>query len=80
VKSIEFSDEGPFAALNAARAYLQEEGYSVGSPCNTDPIGVKRGQWDIAKWRNLSSRDKALLDGRLEGNFRNGPVTLVLKA
>jgi hypothetical protein len=34
---------------------------------STSPRGIKKGQWDIQKWRNLDSDDKRILDGILIG-------------
>ena len=42
---------------------LQDAGYSVGRFQGVDPLGFKKGNWDIQKWRNLYPEHKALLDG-----------------
>jgi hypothetical protein len=47
------------------------------------PIGIKLadkdlGDWDIAKWHNLSNNDKRNLDGLIIGDKRNGPVTVLI--
>ncbi|MGK0158800.1 hypothetical protein [Pseudomonas mosselii] len=74
-----FDQEGTFQALYAAQNWLRENGYSYGSTCRDEPIGVMKGEWDIAKWRNLSRQDVAGLDGVLLGSPRNGPMELKLK-
>lgn len=74
-----FDQEGTFQALYAAQNWLRENGYSYGSTCREEPIGVMKGEWDIAKWRNLSRQDIAGLDGALFGSARNGPIKLKLK-
>ncbi|MBA6068357.1 hypothetical protein [Pseudomonas mosselii] len=74
-----FDQEGTFQALYAAQNWLRENGYSYGSTCRDQPIGVMKGEWDIAKWRNLSRQDIAGLDGVLFGSPCNGPIELKLK-
>lgn len=43
------------------------------------PVAVLKGDWSIAKWKNLSKKEIDVLDGRVYGDFRNGPVTVELK-
>jgi hypothetical protein len=78
--SREFKSESTFGAHSAAERFCRELGFSVGRMCNVKPIGIKRGSWDIQKWRNLSSSDKKLMDGVIvprEGfRFRGGPVVV----
>jgi hypothetical protein len=75
-----FTGHVPFEAMNACRAWLDERGYSYGSTCVMNPTGVLKGDFDIAKWRNLTRKEIAALDGQINGNTRDGPVTLVLKS
>lgn len=70
---------GEFAACNAAEAWCKENGISVGTTCRDLPRGLKRGDYDIAKWRNLSAADIAVMDGQMTGDMRNGPVTVTMK-
>ena len=75
-----FDQTGDFEAYNAACSWLKEQGYSVGRMQREEPIGVKKGDWDIAKWRNLSQVDIAGLDGTITGDSkRTGPITVELK-
>jgi hypothetical protein len=73
-----FTDKGAFDAYNGAESYCKSLGLSVGRMCAGLPTGLKKGGYDIQKWRNLSFEDKALLDGVLMGDFRNGPVAVYL--
>lgn len=75
-----FTGDAPFEAMNACRKWLEERGYSYGSTCVMNPTGVLKGDFDIAKWRNLTRKEIAELDGQIIGNTRQGPVTLVLKS
>lgn len=68
-----------WGAIALAEEWCRENGISVGRMCGNSPIGIKRGAYTIQKWRNLSSEDIARLDGTIEGDFRNGPVTVNLK-
>ena len=77
---IKFDQTGDFAAVNAARIWLQEHGYSYGSMCMDMPIGILKGSWAIAKWRNLTPKERKQLDGQLiSKDFRDGPVVIQLK-
>lgn len=74
-----FKGEAPFEALHACSQWLEERGYSRGSTCALYPTGVLFGDWDIAKWKNLTKKEIAALDGHITGDTRDGPVTLHLK-
>lgn len=74
-----FDQKGTFEALHAAQRWLRERGYSYGSTCACYPVGVLHGDYLIAKWRNLTRQERAELDGALDGDFREGPLTLRLK-
>ena len=71
----EISPHDDFAAVNAAEKWLRENGYSVGVMQAHSPRGIIKGDVIIAKWRNLSSKDRAELDGEMIGG-RGGPVTI----
>jgi hypothetical protein len=66
-----------FKAITEARKFLDEQGFSVAHMQAGAPMGIKKGVWDIQKWRNLSDSDKKLMDGVILGNFRNGPITVI---
>lgn len=52
-----------FDAYYKALAFLKTSGYSYGSMCGDEPIGIMKGDYRIAKWKNLSKEDKKELDG-----------------
>ena len=79
-KTITFTQGGTFEALEAAKAWLTENGYSYGSSQRDGPTAIKKGDCAISKWRNLSAGDRAVMDGTMDGDFRNGPVTIRIKA
>lgn len=79
-KKIQFTGTKTFEALDAAQDYLRKNGYSFGSLQRQAPIAIKKGDYIIGKWRNLSVSDKAEMDGIIEGDFRDGPVEIKFKA
>lgn len=77
---IEFKQTGTFQALYAAEAWCRENGISVGQSCATGPTGLLFGKFDwIAKWRNLTPKERAELHGTMTGDFREGPVSINMK-
>lgn len=76
---IEFNDAGDFEAYNEAKKWCNNNGYSVGSMCGPEPIGLKKGEHYIGKWRNLSQKDLNELDGTMTGNMRDGPIVIEIK-
>lgn len=71
---------GDFQGFYAAEKWCRENGYSVGSMQRDDPIGILRGDVCIAKWRHLTKAERDALDGTIEGDKRNGPVYVHLRA
>lgn len=75
-----FSGTNPkddFGDVRSAERWLAENGYSVGHGQRGCPRGILIGDFDIQKWRNLSKRDIADLDGQMTGG-RGGPVEVRL--
>ena len=77
---ITFNQEGVFEAYRAACKWCEENGYSHGSMCRDMPIGLLKGNWQIAKWRNLDSSERESLAGTMScvTSFRESPVHIVL--
>ena len=78
---ITFTQDGEFSAYYTATKWLQDHGYSYGSMCMDMPIGILKGSWCIAKWRNLSSEERQQLDGTISciNTFREAPIHVVIK-
>jgi hypothetical protein len=74
-----FDQIGTFQALYAAEAWCREQGISYGSGCAGCPVGLMYGDYLVAKWRNLSQEEIRALDGRMTGNFRQGPIVIDIK-
>ena len=76
-----FTGDKAFAAFEEAVTFCKERDFSVGRMQREAPVGVKKGDWDIQKWRNLDFEDKKLMDGFIVGlDKRNGPVGVLLFA
>ncbi len=75
----QFAEAGTFEALYACQKWLRDNGYSYGSTSRMGPMPVLKGDFCIAKWHNLTKAEKQALDGYVDGDFREGPLTLRLK-
>jgi hypothetical protein len=73
-----FAQTGDFSAMNEAEKFLEANGYSIGSCERGSPRGILKGDWTIAKWRNLDKTDVAAMHGKMTGDMRNGPVLVEL--
>lgn len=80
MKIFEFKNTGKvFSAHIAAENWCKENGYSYGCMCGNSPIGIVKGDVDIAKWRNLCEADIDSLDGTMYSNdWRMGDVVITL--
>jgi hypothetical protein len=79
---IKFVGDGDFVALESARSWLRSRGYSYGELQADAPTGIMHGDFDIAKWRNISTEDRAELDGVMNApgrTYRTGPVFVELR-
>lgn len=78
---ITFDQTGTFKAYYEACEWCKQNGFSVGSMARDMPIGIHRGECDIAKWYNLTQAERDGLDGYIEcdSNFRESPVRIVLR-
>ena len=74
-----FEGKEDWEATRKAEEWLKEEGYSFGTMQAGAPRAIKKGDYFINKWRNLSSEEKRDIDGTMEGNERYGPVTVKIK-
>ena len=74
VLAVEFNQAGDFQAIGAACAWCRAHGVSYGSMQRGSPIGMLAGDFSISKWRGMTPRERAALDGRITGDMRNGPV------
>jgi len=73
---IHFNQVGDFKAMWAAEEWCRNNGISYGPTQAGKPRGLKYGDYAISKWKNLDIRDIALLDGKMTGDMRNGPVCI----
>lgn len=74
-----FSVEGTFESYGKACEWCKENGYSYGSMCRDEPIALMKGDYIIAKWRNLSEDERHNSDGlMLSSDFREASVRVII--
>lgn len=73
-------DGAEFKGYYAAEKAAKSAGYTTGSMERDKPIAVFSADIEhyAPKWRHLMQSDKKLLAGTIEGDERNGPVTLTI--
>ena len=75
-----FEGIGDFDAYWTARQWCVKNGISCGSMNRDKPIGLIWGDFIIAKWKNLTQKERDELDGTMTSeDFRNGSVTVRIK-
>jgi hypothetical protein len=76
---ITFAGDGtPHSATVEAQSWLETNGYSFGSSSVDGPAGVVKGtNIYIAKWRNMTKKERALMDGHLYTS-RESPARLII--
>jgi len=69
-----------FKAYYAAEKAARDMGYTTGSMERDMPIAVFNADIEhcAPKWRHLDDSDKKILSGVIEGEKRDGPVTLTI--
>ncbi len=77
-EEVRFDLPGDFAAVRAAEAWCKERGISVGSMQAHSPRGLLYGDYKISKWRGMTLKERAALDGTMEGG-KFGPVTVRIR-
>lgn len=77
-RSKTFTGAGEFEAMYAAERWLKERGFSVGRQQAHAPRGILFGDFEVAKWRNLSTEERVALHGTMTGDGRNGPITVLI--
>ncbi len=76
---MEFYEPGTFHSMYAAQRWLKENGYSVGSTCFKSYCGILKGDFIIAKWKNLTPDEIKQLDGVMwSSDYREGVVQVVI--
>jgi len=77
-----FKVAGTFESMYAAHAWVKQKGYSEGSTCYPLPTAVMKGNYyDYGlphKMKNFTKQQKQLVHGIIDGDFRDGPLTVTL--
>lgn len=69
-----------FSGHYAAVQWCHEHGVSSGSMCGAAPIALMRGDYLVAKWRNLSPQERRTAHGLMTSpNWRSGDVTIEMR-
>lgn len=76
---ISFQQTGDFVAVKAAEEWCTKHNFSFGIMQGFAPRGLKHGNYNIMKWRNLTTNDIVGLDGQMKGDMRNGPIIIEIK-
>lgn len=74
-----FTGTRDFEACGKAEAWCEARGLSVGRMQGPEQRGILLGDFDVAKWRNLSHGERMALHGVMSGDMRHGPVHVDLK-
>lgn len=75
---VHFDQTGTFAAMHAAEQWCREHGVSYGPSERGSPRGLLVGDYAIAKWRNLTPKERSQCHGTITGDGREGPLVLRL--
>lgn len=73
---ITFDQPGTFEAMQAAEDWCRERGVAFGSSERGSPRGLMVGDYVIAKWKNLTPKERAECHGTMAGDGRYGPITI----
>jgi hypothetical protein len=76
----EFVGKEDFEAQYAAEHWCRDNGISYGSTCVSSPQALLFGDYSIAKWRNLTAKERNQVHGVIEDSRREDPVTVKIKA
>lgn len=74
-----FKGAGDFQAYRMAEEWCRENGYSIGLMSNPYPTALIKGDFQIAKWKNLTNLERTQVDGVIYGDFCEGPIVIKLK-
>jgi len=74
-----FKSSETFGASRLAEKWCDDQGISYGSSQADGPQGLLFGDYQIAKWRNLTAKERKQLHGMMDGDGRTGPITVYIK-
>ncbi len=80
-QELSFKESGTFASYYAACGWLEKNGYSYGSTCcgRSNHCGLLKGDFNIAKWYNLTNKEIQQLDGIMTSyDYREGEVKIII--
>jgi hypothetical protein len=75
-----FNALGVFGSMYAAQKFIKGLGYDYGSNSATEPTAIMKGDYyDYNlphKMKNFTEDERNSVHGLMDGDFRNGPVTV----
>lgn len=75
----EFNVEGTFESYYAASKWAKDNGYEAGSMDGSNPIALMKDYDYVAKWHNISPKDRKIVHGvMISDYFREKPVTILI--
>lgn len=78
VSKEKFRKTTTFSAVHRAEEKASKLGYSIGSMCRDEPIGLSKKASYIAKWRNIDRDEYDKIEGVILSNdFREDDVYLI---
>jgi hypothetical protein len=79
IRKVFHNDGEMWSACHEAETWCRDHGYSVGPMQASSPRGIMKGDYIVAKWRNINAAERQALSGIMRGDMRNGPVFLDIK-
>jgi hypothetical protein len=74
-----FEVEGTFQSYYAASKWAKDNGYLAGSMDGFNPIALMKDYDYVAKWHNISNKERQMVDGvMISDYFREKPVTILI--
>ena len=73
---VRFDQAGTFKAIHAAEQWCREHGVSYGPTDRSHVRGLMVGDFLIAKWHNLTAKERHECHGTITGDGREGPLVL----
>ena len=77
-----FKEEGTFQSMYAAQKWVKEQGYTYGSNSAIEPTAIMQGDYYSYnlphKMKNFTAKEKRSVHGIMQGDIREGPVTVII--
>jgi hypothetical protein len=79
IEKHDFNVEGTFQSFYSASSWAKENGYEIGSMDGHNPIALMKGYDYVAKWHNISNKERQMVHGvMISDYFREKPVRILI--